>query len=54
MAAGSSPCCIEAGDYTLRIEMISGSRTRVDVARFDDGTTPVQTVRWGTLKALYR
>ena len=47
---------VMAGSYTLRLEMIGGTRTRVDYVSFD--TMPssgiVGGTTWGSIKRLYR
>jgi hypothetical protein len=44
------------GSWTLRLEMIAGTRTRVDYISFD--TMPSSGVvggtTWGSIKALYK
>ena len=46
---------VMAGSYTLRLEMIAGTRTRVDYISFD--TMPssgiVGGTTWGSIKRLY-
>ena len=49
-----------AGTYTVRIELVSGYRTRLDYIAYDElpnsGITPgtPQPTMWGTIKGLYR
>jgi hypothetical protein len=47
---------VMAGSWTIRLEMIAGSRTRLDYISFD--TLPssgiVGGTTWGSIKSLYR
>ncbi|MFH1841614.1 MAG: hypothetical protein ABIF77_00265 [bacterium] len=52
-AAGSSPCCLDAGTYALEFEFLTGTDVRIDLVRFDDGVA-ADCMAWGALKALYR
>jgi hypothetical protein len=51
---------VMAGTYTVRIELVSGSRTRLDYISYDElpnsGIVPgkVESSTWSRIKGLYR
>jgi hypothetical protein len=51
---------VMAGTYTVRIELVSGSRTRLDYISYDElpnsGIEPgrAQGTTWSRIKGLYR
>jgi hypothetical protein len=53
-AAGGSDLHLKAGDYLFLIELVSGSRVRVDYLEFADSLNPVEATNWGRIKSLYR
>jgi hypothetical protein len=56
LVAGSDLLSIMPGSFTVRIELISGGRTRLDYISYDElpnsGVDGGRT--WGSIKALYR
>jgi hypothetical protein len=58
VVAGSDLLQILAGTYTVRIELISGSRTRLDYISYEtlpnSGVDEETPTMWGSIKALYR
>ena len=53
-AAGGSDFHLPAGAYFFLIELVSGSRVRVDYLEFRDSSNPVEATSWGRIKGLYR
>jgi hypothetical protein len=54
MAAGSSQFCLSAGSHFVRIELVSGDLSRVDLALVLLDPSPVVRTGWGAIKALFR
>jgi hypothetical protein len=54
VAAGSSPCCLDAAVYRLRIELLAGAHTRIDLVRFGYDDVPVTACAWSAVKATFR
>ena len=52
-AAGSAPLCLEAGTYLMRIELIAGSRVRLDCLRLRREQTAVAEGSWSLIRSLY-
>jgi hypothetical protein len=52
-AAGSLPLCVEAGDYRVRIEFLSGSLARIDQLELVYESSPTSAASWGELKSHY-
>jgi len=56
--AGSGPIHLEAGDYTLRLELQSGDPQNLNFSKLDQvifvyDDTPVTRTTWGAIKRLY-
>mgnify|MGYP000202223186 CR=1 FL=1 len=44
---------MEAGNYVLMVEHLSGPMGRIDFVEFEP-TTPVEAATWGRIKNMYR
>jgi len=53
-AGSGEPCCLDAGAYRLRVELVAGTRTRVDVVSFDYDDVPLGERSWSGVKRLFR
>lgn len=53
-AAGGSAFHLTPGAYFFLIELVSGSRVRVDYIEFTDSLNPVEATTWGRIKSVYR
>ena len=51
---GNALITAAAGDYTVKIDLISAGTVCIDVVRLQYDATPTETGTWSRLKALYR
>lgn len=52
--AGGSDLHLMPGTYFFLIELVSGSRLRVDYLEFADSSSPVEATSWGHIKSMFR